>query len=70
MIDSFGGGPTSAQRTELVAIVEGLQHVPQTIMVTPSAMARGIITALSWLIAPRKRAKVFATASLHKLPYG
>jgi hypothetical protein len=63
-IYSFGGGPTSAQRTRLLEIVEKLQHVPQTIMVTSSAMVRGIITALSWFVAPRKRAKVFAPADL------
>jgi len=64
LIYSFGGGPTSAQRTELLQIVDKLQHVPQTIMVTSSAMVRGIITALSWFIAPRKRAKVFAPTDL------
>jgi hypothetical protein len=63
-IYSFGGGPTSAQRTQLLQIVDKLQHVPQTIMVTGSAMVRGIITALSWFIAPPKRAKVFAPTDL------
>ena len=64
VIYSFGGGPTSAQRTELLQIVDKLQHVPRTIMVTSSAMVRGIITALSWFIAPPKRAKVFAPTEL------
>src|SRR5688500_7696415 len=64
VIYSFGGGPTSAQRTELLHIVDKLQHVPQTIMVTSSALVRGIITALSWFIAPAKRAKVFAPTEL------
>ena len=64
VIYSFGGGPTSAQRTELLRIVEKLQHVPQTVMITGSAMVRGIITALSWFIAPPKRAKVFAPSEL------
>src|SRR5262245_29514787 len=59
-IYSFGGGPTSSQRNELLRIIETLQHVPPTIMVTASAMVRGIITALSWFIAPPKRAKVYA----------
>jgi hypothetical protein len=63
-IYSFGGGPTSAQRTQLLQIVDNLQHVPPTIMVTSSVMARGIITALSWFIAPPKRAKVFAPTDL------
>lgn len=63
-IYSLGGGPTSAQRTDLLKIVDKLQHVPQTVMVTESAMVRGIITALSWFVAPAKRARVFSPADL------
>jgi hypothetical protein len=33
-------------------------------MVTSSSMVRGIITALSWFVAPSKRAKVFAPADV------
>jgi hypothetical protein len=64
VIYSFGGGPTPAQRTELLEIVDKLRRVPQTIMVTSSALVRGIITALGWFVAPPKRAKVFAPVDL------
>ena len=63
-IYSFGGGPTSAQRNELLQIIEPLRHVPPTIMVTASPVVRGIITALSWFIPQPRRAKVFGPGDL------
>ncbi|MET0592793.1 MAG: hypothetical protein ABW133_08850 [Polyangiaceae bacterium] len=61
---SFGGGPSSAQRTETVALMEKLRYVPTTVMVTSSVVARGAITAMSWFVPPAKRAKVFAPAEI------
>jgi hypothetical protein len=59
LVYSFGGGPSSKQRTDLLKIVDKLQYVPKTVMVTSSTVARGIITAMSWFVAPHKRAEVF-----------
>jgi hypothetical protein len=64
VIYSFGGGPSSKQRTDLLKIVDKLQYVPQTVMVTSSTVARGIITAMSWFVAPAKRAQVFSLVQL------
>jgi hypothetical protein len=64
LIYSLGGGPSSAQRTELREVVETLEHVPQTVIVTSSAIVRGIVTALTWFISQRNRAKLFAPAKL------
>lgn len=64
LVYSFGGGPSSKQRTDVLKIVEKLQYVPKTVMVTSSTIARGIITAMSWFVAPQKRAEVFSLPQL------
>jgi hypothetical protein len=64
LVYSFGGGPSSAQRTEIVALMGKLRYVPTTVMVTSSVVARGAITAMSWFVPPAKRAKIFAPREL------
>src|SRR5450432_2876646 len=46
LIFSDGGGPNIAQRERLA---EMIKLIPRTAMVTDSRVARGIMTALSWL---------------------
>ena len=44
-----GGGPTSTQRIRYARVLERLNVVVPCAVVTDSAVARGIVTAIAWL---------------------
>lgn len=46
VVVTLGAAPTAAQRKQLKALIDSVRR---TIVVTDSAIARGAVTALSWL---------------------
>ncbi|HEX3772415.1 MAG TPA: hypothetical protein VHV30_16170 [Polyangiaceae bacterium] len=59
VVFSSGGAPTTAQRKELLAFLHQTKKPPATVMITSSAVARGVITAVGWFIREEHRARAF-----------
>ena len=57
LVVSAGGGPTPRQRQALHELfAKRVDGTPPTAVVTSSAVARGIVTAFSWVVKDRIRA--------------
>jgi hypothetical protein len=59
VVFSSGGAPTTAQRKDLLALLHQTESPPTTVMITSSAVARGVITAVGWFIREEHRAHAF-----------
>jgi len=55
LVFTQGGGPTSAQRSEMRAAMHELSP-PPTAILTHSAIARGIVTAFNWIFGGQQYA--------------
>src|SRR5262245_61160671 len=55
LIVTDGGSPNSAQRRASLDVAAGRQ-VPPSAVVTPSLLARGVVSALAWFMKDRIRA--------------
>jgi hypothetical protein len=67
IVYSLGGGPASAQRKKLLETISQLPRAPDVFMVTSSALARGVVTALSWFLPAAHRAKTFRLDELDRV---
>ena len=54
LVRSDGGGPNALQRGEMTDAIEAERTTVRTAVVTVSRVARGIVTALSWINAQIK----------------
>lgn len=63
VVYSLGGAPTSTQRRELGRTLNVLVHRPPTILVSASPLARGVATAVNWLV-PTRRAEAYGPDEL------
>lgn len=59
VVSSLGGGPTSSQRKELLAVLAHLDHVPAAVILTSSALMRGLVTAIGWFLPADRRPTMF-----------
>lgn len=59
VVHSLGGGPTSSQRKDLLSIVNRYARVPPTVIMTSSALMRGLVTAVGWFLPPERRPTMF-----------
>src|ERR1700677_1427776 len=59
VISSLGGGPTSSQRRELLAALARLDRAPPALILTSSALMRGLVTAISWFLSADRRPTMF-----------
>jgi hypothetical protein len=59
VVHSLGGGPTSSQRKELLNVINRSERVPATVIMTSSALMRGLVTAIGWFLPPERRATMF-----------
>lgn len=53
VVYSLGGAPTSKQRRELSQTLNELTTRPTTVLVSASPLARGVATAVNWLVPDR-----------------
>jgi hypothetical protein len=60
LVRTLGGGPSSSQRKELVQAMEAQTIRTPTAILTSSAIARGVLTALSWFLSAERLPKTFA----------
>ena len=66
LVYSTGGGPTSSQRKELLAVIARLDRVPRVVIVTSSNLMRGLATAVGWFLAAERRPTMFAVDEMAK----
>jgi hypothetical protein len=59
LVRSLGGGPSSSQRKELVEAMEAQTIRTPTAILTSSAIARGVLTALSWFLSAERLPRTF-----------
>jgi hypothetical protein len=59
LVCSTGGGPTSSQRKDLLAVIDRHKRVPRTLILTSSAVMRGLVTAIGWFLPAERRAKMY-----------
>lgn len=59
IVHTLGGGPNAAQRKKVAAMWEARGAMIDIAVTTPSAMVRGVITALNWFLS--RPARAFAT---------
>jgi hypothetical protein len=60
IVHSTGGGPTSSQRKELLNVLGRHERVPPTVIMTSSALMRGLVTAVGWFLPPERRPMMFS----------
>jgi hypothetical protein len=60
VVYSLGGGPTSSQRKDLLNAIARLQRVPPTVILTSSALMRGLVTAIGWFLTADRRPTMFS----------
>jgi hypothetical protein len=60
IIYSTGGAPTTGQRKALLAVLGRFVKSPTTVVLTSSALVRGVVTAVSWFVREGLRARPFA----------
>lgn len=51
IVYTTGGGPNAAQRKKVAAMWEARGAMIDIVVTTPSAMVRGVITALNWFLS-------------------
>jgi hypothetical protein len=59
LVRTLGGGPSSSQRKELVQAMEAQAIRTSTAILTSSAIARGVLTGLSWFLSAERLPKTF-----------
>jgi hypothetical protein len=64
IVHSLGGGPTSSQRKDLLNVIGRHEHVPPTVIMTSSALMRGLVTAVGWFLPPERRPTMFNVEDL------
>jgi len=64
LVCTYGGGPDGGQRRELAEVIHHV--VVPTVIMTNSAMARGIVTALHWFNSSMKVLPINADAEAHR----
>ena len=63
VVYSLGGTPTSRQRRELSQTLNELATRPSTVLISASPLARGVATAVNWLV-PSRRAEAYGPDEL------
>jgi hypothetical protein len=64
VVCSLGGGPTSSQRKDLLNVIGRLERVPPALILTSSALMRGLVTAIGWFLPVDRRPTMFALDQL------
>jgi len=59
LVRTLGGGPSSSQRKELVQALQAETIRTPTAILTSSAIARGVLTALSWFLSAERLPRTF-----------
>jgi hypothetical protein len=66
LVYTLGGGPSGLQRAELLAVMERAERLMPIFIVSSSSVARGIITAMNWFLAPERRPKTYPVTDLSR----